>query len=144
MTSAPRRGSGSGPFRTAPVERMTRTLDEVQQFPHIARPGMPYKNRHEFFGNALYSASACGLRNPLQNGGPTKGCLPAVHARATAVQQENAEPIEEVTARNSRSSTISKEIPMCRADHPHIRVNGGRAAETLELPFLNYAKKLWL
>jgi len=36
------------------------------------------------------------------------------------------------------------DIPVGGADHAHVSLNCGGAAETLELSFLNDAKKLWL
>jgi hypothetical protein len=81
-------------------------------------------------------------RNPSQNGGLTNGYLRALTQRRQ-FNGEHAEPIKEVGAEFTFVDHLS-EIPMCGADHAHIGVNRGGAAETLELSFLHDAKNLGL
>src|ERR1700689_366204 len=103
---------------------------------------MPCKNRHKFFGNALYRLlHAAGVIHCKMVDQQTDIFRPFTQGRQ--FNGENAEPIEEVGAKFEIVDHLS-EITMCGADHAHIGMNRGSTAETLELSFLEDAKNFWL
>src|ERR1700691_592312 len=103
---------------------------------------MPYKNRHEFFGNALYRLlhAVCVIHCKMVD---QQRDVFRPFTQWRQFNGENAEPIEEVGAKFTIVDHL-KEIPMCGADHAHIGMNRGSTAETFELSFLDDAKNFWL
>src|SRR5580700_802115 len=76
---------------------------------------MPYKNRHEFFGNALYRLlhAVCVIHCKMVD---QQRDIFRPFTQWRQFDGENAEPIEEVGAKFTIVDHL-KEIPMCGADH---------------------------